>query len=1811
MTADDPIAPAVVPAAKPAPARRFLLSTAVGDVHAHPEAARPELADDAARIDRLFLGELGYRKGADLALNPTREQLTKALRAFATAPDRAPDDYVVLYLACHGVTAEHSGRHYLLLADSDARDLRGTALPTEDLVALLWEDTPVARLLVLIDACYAEEGADSALRTALEARRTASSVTDPGSTGLVIIAASRRKEEAVAGALSAAFDRAVRSQATAGHAPAHIGIGQVMRAIRADPLVPPTQRANWSVTHAVADIPDFLSNPRHVPGASGLKLEEIDRIIDLAARERRARTAELTGFFLPRARGTDVPTEEVWDFTGRHTALTDITDWLAPHRAAERLCVVTGDPGSGKSSLLGMVTVLTDAAHGAAVPRASLPARLPEPGAVDVAVNASHKTKRQLLDALAAASGCAAASLGALAAHLQARSEPLVVLMDSLDEALDPHDTVEELIAPLIDPRRQLPLRLLVGARPHIARLLPASASRIDLDDERHGDPRAVRAYTRKLLTTPGSVLCTAPPDRVDAVAEAIADAAGRSFLVARITARTTARETRVPDPDDRRWRDELPRLPGEAMERDLEQRLGPLAERARDLLRPLAFAQGVGLPWGGVWPRLATAISGRVYGDEDVVWLTQAAGSYVVEDIEHAEADESVYRIYHRALVEYLRESRSAQRVQAVVAGVLRDLDHAYVRRYLALHAAEGGVLDPLVQDADFVLTADPDQLLAALPRLRTADGRRAGRAVRDVEEVLRGRRVRTADPGSRARLRLAAVCRKADVLAASCDRGDLPWRARWAAWNPHGGARRYEGMEAGPGSGVVVPVGEGAYFLERRPYWVRAWARDLDTGDLSDQPGGDEVLIGATWTAVPQLPGCAAALSNFEQVHWVQGEMHFGRWRLLHVFDAVRRAYWCWRLQPHYAADADHERLGLRWAEHVQVWGDADGQRRPVRVVLRFGDGDCLTYALGTKSTAPRMSRRRRRALLGVENQLRERLELQMESDLVGRSAPGDGRSGMAHRITALAALPSEYGHRMLAGYSDATVRITDLDAFASAVPTGHDGRILALAHVAGHAQGELVVTLGLDGTVRLTSLTGASPVRTLLEHVPPPRTFAAHRVGRQWIVAVATSDGLLHRVDLDSGRPVGLPLRIGSNGRVRLATFRLGSAECVSVQGPGRGLQLYDLVTGDRVGGQEGLHEAAAVCAVGDTAVIGGDDGVIRLWPGVHAADSTRIDAHEGSVLAVGAVHGRDAGSALVSVGRDHRIRCWDLVEQRELWRRALPHAEPWTYSPVICATVGRTGDGHGLVVTGEISGRVSVLTLPGGVPLKEEEFAVPGVVTAVTTGTVRGRDVVVAATGTGRVACWDVSHGRWYGLGPELERPAWVTALAVDPDGSGRLYAGADDGTVREWTLPACRPLGEPRRVHEAPVHALAFARGTRGTRAFSAGGDRRLVALTGGEGAWERRLPLPLRSMGEAGDGGLLCGDEWGTLWRLDQLGGRWELTEALDAVPSATTVAAFAVDGGTAVAVGGSDGTVQVRDGESGALLHQLRPACESAVVELMAARGVGPDDLQQPMLFTRSELGVVESWEFGGPAGAHPARKVRRGVVLSANGTLSSLARLPGRSAYDRDVALALDYWRPPFSLAVHDVDHGPLREGLRIAAPHLLLAGGSASVCCGGRLFLAVPASLGLYLIDVETWHRLLLPGRGDVRALAPFPGGSEDALVLVGTRRTSVVPAAPILAGLGGPADRVQRLSVRALHERESPLLDARHVVLLSGARTYAMAARRALVVAGVLDGAVHLRVELPSVCTGLAVGPEGELAVATRNGVILLDGPETPP
>lgn len=113
-----------------------------------------------------------------------------------------------------------------------------------------------------------------------------------------------------------------------------------------------------------------------------------------------------------------------------------------------------------------------------------------------------------------------------------------------------------------------------------------------------------------------------------------------------------------------------LPRLQGDAMRRDLEPDWDR-TDQLRDLLRPLAFAEGQGLPWEDIWAPLGSGIARVNYTDDDLLWLRHHAGSYVVEAIE---ANRSAYRLYHQALAEHLREDADDTSAHHAFTQVLRS---------------------------------------------------------------------------------------------------------------------------------------------------------------------------------------------------------------------------------------------------------------------------------------------------------------------------------------------------------------------------------------------------------------------------------------------------------------------------------------------------------------------------------------------------------------------------------------------------------------------------------------------------------------------------------------------------------------------------------------------------------------------------------------------------------------------------------------------------------------------------------------------------------------------------------------------------------------------------------------------------------------------------------------------------------------------------------------------------------------------------------------------------------------------------------
>ena len=448
----------------------------------------------------------------------------------------------------------------------------------------------------------------------------------------------------------------------------------------------------------------------------------------------------------PRARGVETAHLPGTFFTGRHRALTELVEWLsADPQPADNLRVVSGGPGSGKSGVLARLVTASDPGFRRRHPPVSDdPLReLPE-GAVDVAVHARGLDPTQILQALAAGVDCDATDVDALVARLAAHGRPVTLVVDGLDESTRPSRAAAVLRRAAGD-TADLGVRLLVGTRPgpqtKLLQTLGASAARnaIDLDDTTYLEKNDLAEYVRRRLLLEG-----VPPDRLRAhdtpyrdrdrlaerVAERVANRAYPSFLIAALTAVGLIRSGTVVDVDVDGW-DQFPTTVADAMD-DYLDRFDQDRDRVEDLLRPLAYSYGDGLPPDELWAGLAVRLArpGRTYTVKDIGWLLDTAADYLFEAASHT-GKGTAYRLYHQALIDHLRDQDPA-RGGAVEVGAYRwlldsvprrpqgDADweraHPYTLTHLADHAAATGHLGDLVDDPAFLLAANPTALTASL---------------------------------------------------------------------------------------------------------------------------------------------------------------------------------------------------------------------------------------------------------------------------------------------------------------------------------------------------------------------------------------------------------------------------------------------------------------------------------------------------------------------------------------------------------------------------------------------------------------------------------------------------------------------------------------------------------------------------------------------------------------------------------------------------------------------------------------------------------------------------------------------------------------------------------------------------------------------------------------------------------------------------------------------------------------------------------------------------------------------------------------
>ncbi|MCX4993458.1 WD40 repeat domain-containing protein [Streptomyces sp. NBC_00568] len=1362
--------------------RRYLIATAVSRYPKCADWDRPGLVRAREQVVELFTQQLGYRHESALGLDPTVQQLREHLRAFCTSAERREDDLVVIYVSGHGEVLEDGGEHVLLMSDTDPVDVPFTSLPTADLVRVI-RGTRVRRLLLILDTCYSGQGGNELAAKALERLGTQWAQSTTG-TGLVIVSSAQPHQQAKAGLFPELLSQAVTSRATAGHGPTHLSVSAVVQQMNGHPDKPAYQHISLSLLGLTGEPPDFLTNPRH-----NVRLTDVDLALQDAAEfdaYARRRDTEFTTRLLVRAMGYHGDGAHGWWFCGRHQVLAELADWLnwkdplrtTGHPVPEAgvgdvVRVVTAGPGSGKTAVLGLISALALPERRRTVPVDTLgldEKMIPGEGSIDVVMYAQNLTNSEVLGGLAAAVGLKSTRVGDLLEGLKQRNgksqRPFTVLIDALDEAATPDTLCSQIIRPLIE-HSQGRIRLLLGTRPYLLDRLgidtsmPAQQKQvIDLDNPDYADHQALLAYTLRNLIQSRRTSSYRMLDGhrghllLRRVAEAVAAAAGTSFLVARFAAYTLASAEAVADPHDPAWRASLPRHAGQAMRDDLTRRLGPDAQRATDLLRPLAYAEGQGLPWEDIWAPLASAVSGRSYTDDDLLWLRSNAGSYVVEATENGR---SAYRLYHQALTEHLREGTDAITIHGAFVDILtacvpyrgdasRDWSraHPYTLNHLATHAAAAGRVDDILEDSEYLVHARPDTLTPQL-RHATSDTARLTAAVYRTALNLHA----TA-PAPVRRIALALNAARAGAAALH---EQLNRQAQPGTWIPTSAT----GSDFTTALQDTITMGSGP---------VSAVACTVLDGAPIAITGGDDGTV-RIWDLTTRLPIGEPLAGHTDSVFAVACTVLDGT--PIAITGSRDSTVRIWDLTTRLPIGEPH--VGhFGWVSAVACTV-LDG----IPIAITGGnDGTVRVWDLTTR--------------------------LPIGEPLMRHTGP----------VFAVACTVLDGAPIAITGSDDTTVRVWDLTTrrMIGEPLTGHTGPVSAVACTVLDGA-PIAITGSNDTTVRVWDLTTRRMIgEPLTGHTGPVSAVACTVLDGAPIAITGSNDTTVRVWDLTTRRMIGEPLT-GHTGPVSAVACTVLDGTPIAITGGDDGTaQIWDL-SGNTlpIRTEHGLMRigTAVACTVLDGALIaitGSNDGTVQVWDlTTRLPIGEPLTGHTGPVSAV-ACTVLDGTPIAITGGHDGTIRVWDLVTRRPIGKPLTLHFG-WV-STVACTVL----DGTPIAITGSSAGFVQVWDLVTRQQLGKSLTVHVGPVGTVACSVLDGTQIAIADSDDGTVRVWDLVTRRPIGK-PLAGHTGWVSTVACTVlDGTPIAITGGHDGTIRVWDLVTRRPIGKPLAGHTGWVSAVA-------------------------------------------------------------------------------------------------------------------------------------------------------------------------------------------------------------------------------------------------------------------------------------------------------------------------------------------------------------------------------------------------------------------
>ena len=759
-------------------AQHLLIATATSAYpNLSPKDARPQLSGVLVSVVRLFKETLKcYRRELEpLAENPTADELRKTLDKWFGAAERDPSDWVVFYYTGHAeVVAPNS--LYLLTSDFMPSQYVGTAFSVQQLADMVTaprddgQTRRVRNLFVILDTCFAGRG------TASLVSQLSNVLQQNSGNSFYLLGAALPRQEAQAGALAKALIASIEDLSKRYVQQEYLFPDQIL------PEINKRLRSHKAVLSNVlsgSDEPRFFPNPSFV-NTTGMPVP--------ASEAQRAITdQEFREHWGPRARGVEFDSQPGFYFSGRKAVLSKLLGFLNDE-GDSRTRVITGRPGSGKSAILSrLVTFSLPELRPQNIPETERFDFVP----IDLAIHARGKSLQNVIDSFARLLQVEARP-DAVLDYLRRTDRPRRVVVDALDEAAEPAAIATQLLQPLNEIES---VKLLVGTRADLLNALHG-AEVIDIDRPEYAEHNDIAQYVKARLLRAEERGAPTPyagkKALANRVAAAVAKKAYPNFFVARLIVEDLLLRPRPVNPDSPANM-AFPTRVASAFNTYLA-RFGDREVMVRNIALPLAYAEGQGLPWDNIWAPLATAIARQRYDDDDVRWVLEHAGAFILESVEDGR---SVYRLYHQALADTLREGRRVRSVDAAFTKVLRAapprraggagadwfLASRYIRAHLATHAARCGRLGQLVNDPLYLLAADPNRLLSAISNHGDQVPRDIAAVYREAVHHIRG------ESPAEAASYLELVARQRDLKVFADRIEGLPlsrgWRATWAKWS------------------------------------------------------------------------------------------------------------------------------------------------------------------------------------------------------------------------------------------------------------------------------------------------------------------------------------------------------------------------------------------------------------------------------------------------------------------------------------------------------------------------------------------------------------------------------------------------------------------------------------------------------------------------------------------------------------------------------------------------------------------------------------------------------------------------------------------------------------------------------------------------------------------------------------------------------------------------------------------------------------------------------------------------------------------